>query len=181
MPLAQILEMVVLGFNATLIAKVISWRLGTHMCFLAFSQQYKHNFSFKSHRLLFPHASAEVRGENTPERKVASIGDRTRNHQVMSPTRLPLSHPGGVQILRRRTAQELTIMNEEFLLYVMRIDLHCESDIHSEKGNLLHLRKVSSEKLKFVMGWVENIMGKGENAGSQHFLLFPQCFQKASL
>ena len=27
---------------------------------------------------------------------------------------------------------------------------------------------------------VENIVGKGENAGSQHFLLFPQCSQKAS-
>ena len=26
---------------------------------------------------------------------------------------------------------------------------------------------------------VENIGGKGENAGFQHFLLFPQCFQKA--
>ena len=26
----------------------------------------------------------------------------------------------------------------------------------------------------------ENIVGKGENAGYQHFLLFPQCFQKAS-
>ena len=30
-----------------------------------------------------------------PEIKVASTGDRTHNHQVMSPTRLPLSHPGG--------------------------------------------------------------------------------------
>ena len=27
---------------------------------------------------------------------------------------------------------------------------------------------------------VENIMGKGENAGYQHFLLFAQCFQKLS-
>ena len=27
---------------------------------------------------------------------------------------------------------------------------------------------------------VENIVGKGENAGYQHFLLFPKCFQKAS-
>ena len=27
----------------------------------------------------------------------------------------------------------------------------------------------------------ENIVGKGENVGYQHFLLFPQCFQKASL
>ena len=35
--------------------------------------------------------------------------------------------------------------------------------------------------MKFVMGRVENIVGKGENAGYQHFLLFPQCFQKASL
>ena len=27
---------------------------------------------------------------------------------------------------------------------------------------------------------VENIVGKGENAGHQHFLLFPQCFPKCS-
>ena len=26
---------------------------------------------------------------------------------------------------------------------------------------------------------IENIVGKGENAGNQHFLLFPQCFEKA--
>ena len=37
-----------------------------------------------------------------------------------------------------------------------------------------------TKKLKLVLGRVENIEGKGENAGSQHFLLFPQCFQKAS-
>ena len=37
-----------------------------------------------------------------------------------------------------------------------------------------------TEKLKFVLGRVEYIMGKGENAGYQHFLLFPQCFQKPS-
>ena len=35
------------------------------------------------------------RGENTPQRKVASTGDRTHNHQVMSRTCSPLSHPGG--------------------------------------------------------------------------------------
>ena len=29
------------------------------------------------------------------KKKVASTGDQTRNHQVMSPTRSPLSHPGG--------------------------------------------------------------------------------------
>ena len=38
-----------------------------------------------------------------------------------------------------------------------------------------------TQKLKFALGRVENIVGKGENAGYQHFLLFPQCFRNASL
>ena len=37
-----------------------------------------------------------------------------------------------------------------------------------------------AEKLKFGLERVENIVEKGENAGNQHFLLFQQCFQKAS-
>ena len=43
--------------------------------------------------------SAEVRGKNTPERKVASTGDRTHNHQVVSPTCSPLSYPCGADIV----------------------------------------------------------------------------------
>ena len=35
-----------------------------------------------------------------------------------------------------------------------------------------------TQNLKFVLGRVDNIVGKGENGGYQHFLLFPQCFQK---
>ena len=38
-----------------------------------------------------------------------------------------------------------------------------------------------NEKLNSGLGRVENIAGKGQNAGYQHFLLFPQCFQKLSL
>ena len=39
----------------------------------------------------------------------------------------------------------------------------------------------ATEKLKFVLGRVENIVGKGENAGNyQHFLLFLPGFQKDS-
>ena len=34
--------------------------------------------------------------------------------------------------------------------------------------------------LKFGLGTLENIVGKGETAGYQHFLLFPQRFEKAS-
>ena len=36
----------------------------------------------------------------------------------------------------------------------------------------------ATEKFKFVLGMVENILEKGKNAGYQHFLLFPKCFQK---
>ena len=35
-------------------------------------------------------------------------------------------------------------------------------------------------KIEIVLGRIENIVGKGENAGNQHFLLFSQCFQKVS-
>ena len=53
--------------------------------------------SFQSHKLLFVHATAEVRGENTSERKFASYRYQTHNHKVMSPTRSPLSHPGAAE------------------------------------------------------------------------------------
>ena len=33
-----------------------------------------------------------------------------------------------------------------------------------------------NKKFKFALGRAEKIVGKGENAGYQHFLLFPQCF-----
>ena len=34
------------------------------------------------------------------------------------------------------------------------------------------------QKMKFGLGRVENIVGKGENAGYQHFLLFQQSLKK---
>ena len=39
---------------------------------------------------------------------------------------------------------------------------------------------VTSE-MKFVLGREYNTVGKGEEAGYQHFLLFQECFQKASV
>ena len=41
-------------------------------------------------------------------------------------------------------------------------------------------KRVVTKEMKFVLGREENIVRKGENAGNQHFLLFPQCFQKVS-
>ena len=37
-----------------------------------------------------------------------------------------------------------------------------------------------TQNLKLTLGRIENIVGKGENAGYQHFPLFSQCFQKLS-
>ena len=37
-----------------------------------------------------------------------------------------------------------------------------------------------TENLKIILWSLENIMGKGENAGYQHFLLSSPCFQMAS-
>ena len=37
---------------------------------------------------------------------------------------------------------------------------------------------IVTQKLKFVLGRVENIVGKGENAGYQHFLLSHYVFQR---
>ena len=42
------------------------------------------------------------------------------------------------------------------------------------------VKVIVTQKLKLGLGRVENIFGKGENAGYQHFLLFQQCFQKLS-
>ena len=48
------------------------------------------------------------------------------------------------------------------------------------------LKTFADDKLKvarmmiFLIDRVENIVGKGENAGYQHFLLFPHCFPKRS-
>ena len=36
------------------------------------------------------------------------------------------------------------------------------------------------EKLKFALDRIESIVGNGENAAYQHFLLFPQSFQTLS-
>ena len=38
-----------------------------------------------------------------------------------------------------------------------------------------------TQMFRFVFEKLENIVGKGENAGYKHFLLFPQCFQEAYL
>ena len=81
--------------------------------FLGFLTPVLTQLSFLSQRLLFSHASAEVRGENLLERKFASNVYQTRNNQVMSPIRTPLSHLGGG--FRLRPVQNLLPYNHKFI------------------------------------------------------------------
>ena len=48
--------------------------------------------SFQSHRLLFSHASTEVRGENTPERKFASTGSENGPYSPTIPKKILCRH-----------------------------------------------------------------------------------------
>ena len=41
-------------------------------------------------------------------------------------------------------------------------------------------KRKENQNEKFFLGWKKKHWGKGENAGYQYFLLFPQCFQKPS-
>ena len=80
--------------------------VGDAHVFPGFLTQVLTQLSFQSHRLLFSHASAEVRGEKTLERKLAFTRYRTQNHQVMSPKRSPLSHPIGWVLKKEHLLQQ---------------------------------------------------------------------------
>ena len=57
--------------------------------------------SVQSHRLLAL-TGFSVTGENTQERKFASMGYETHNRKVMSQTRSPLSNPDGAHQWRKK-------------------------------------------------------------------------------
>ena len=113
--------------------------------------------SLQSHRLLFSHASAEVTGEKTLERKIDSTGYQTYNHQVLSPTSVHEKKLAEVQN-RDSSFSNLSSLN----------GLICQgfAYLFSTQSQLL----MTMKKKPF-----ENIVGKEENAGNQHFLLFLQC------
>ena len=71
--------------------------------------------SLQSHRLLFSHASADVRGKNTPERKFASTGYRTHNQQVMSSKHLVTEPPGGPVVWKRDMCGRDTAEKSQFI------------------------------------------------------------------
>ena len=62
------------------------------------------------------------------------------------------------------------------LAETLAVSLHYYFFLHFQNSMYLSRRN----KMKLVLGKLENILGNGENAGYQHFLLFPQCLQKLS-
>ena len=50
-----------------------------------------------------------------------------------------------------------------------------QSKLKATADNTLKVIQIA----RFVLEKIENIVEKEENAGYQHFLLFPQCFQKS--
>ena len=119
------------------------------MCLLAFSHQCLHNFFFsQSHRLLISHANAEVTGENTPERKFDLIGDRTHNHQIMSPTGSPLSQTGRARCFAYESSLKKAY-NQVVLNTYHRLTL---SSIYTRFNTLKKksLQKHCGKKVKFL-------------------------------
>ena len=60
---------------------------------------------------------------------------------------------------------------------------NCEHMVKSISNNKIldnEIHVIVNKNLKFSLGRMANIVRKKENAGYQHFLLFPQCFLKAS-
>ena len=91
-----------------------------------------------------------------PERKFTSTGDRTRNHQVTSPTLPPLNHLGGAS--------------------------SCNGPVFSANGKLQFIY-TGSERVDpiphnpdFDRCIMKTLWEKEKNAGDQHFLRFAQCF-----
>ena len=52
------------------------------------------------------------------------------------------------------------------------------SKLKALSGNKIKLMQLRNSK--FVFGWPENTLGKGDKSGYQHFLHFPKQFQKPS-
>ena len=94
-------------------------------------------------------------------------------HQPFTPQILVLTH-------KQQTAFENIVRKEEIarnnVFYSIR-KLYPHLSIFNPfpNGKILDLSKFKvfaddiSQKLIFVLGWVENIVGNGENAGYQHF------------
>ena len=72
-------------------------------------------------------------------------------------------------------------IKEVFVLNLPISPLPDDKILDVTKLNAFIKEKIKVAKIRiFLFDRKENTVGKGENAGHQHFLLFPQCFPKPS-
>ena len=74
-------------------------------------------------------------------------------------------------------------MNSEGEVKIMKMYIALQHNKILDQSNMKDFAddKINlTQILYFVLERVENIVGKEENAGYQHFLLFPQSFQELS-
>ena len=73
-----------------------------------------------------------------------------------------------------------------FVMFILYSTLHSTPFNSLTNDKILHLSKSKAfaddktnvtQNVKYFLERIGNIVEKGENAGYQHFLLFPQCFQ----
>ena len=93
-PFSVVNWLIVLRFDATLTAKVISLRSVMH-CVSWLSYIRSNTTFFQKPLTTFLTCLCRGERENTPVRNFVSIRDQTHNHQVMSQTCSPLSHQDG--------------------------------------------------------------------------------------
>ena len=80
-------------------------------------------------------------------------------------------------LLQKPMKIKLEFQNDFNFSWIHSVYIKYNIDEQKKTHNFMNV----NEQFKFGLTTVENIMGKGENDGYQDFLLFPQCFKKASL
>ena len=146
------------------------------------------NDGFK-HFLPFPTISSTGFFPNIENFRDCSVKSKTSNKQSCVVTSIAKKLLGE----KNCGCKHFLLFQQLFLFFPGQIPSSKSHSIHylfTERQNfrLVQIQNICrrqnkcwSKIMKAVYGRVESIVGKGENAGYQHFLFFPQCFHASFL
>ena len=112
------------------------------------------------------------------KKNVKTLVSQQRRDKLLAADFIPYTW---IIITPKVRSTELTVLDKDC---INKNKIH--NKIHDKISDQSKLKAFADDnlnvnnKLKFALGREENIVRKEENAGYQHSLLFPQCFQKAS-
>ena len=110
---------------------------------------------------------------------VTSIFSLSDNVSTLPKTKFHFSATFSVTFL---SANAFNLDQSEFLSFSKELTLPNDKILDWSKLKVIADDKIHvTQKLILVLKWVENIVGRRENAGYHYFPLFPQCFQKLCL